>query len=59
MARARRGARTGQAQICVLTPAVERLRFEPHFVCAYTIGNDRITAIADEHYFDQLIYRLL
>jgi hypothetical protein len=33
-------------------PSVAGLRLEPHFVCAYPVGNHRTTAIANKRYFD-------
>jgi hypothetical protein len=51
--RCRRGfARADQAQILVLASSVESLRLEADFVCAYPVGNVRITAIANKGYFD-------
>jgi hypothetical protein len=43
---------TYQAKILVLARAVESLRLEPHLVCAYPVGNEAATAIANEPYFD-------
>ena len=43
---------TYQAEILVLARAVESLRLEPHLVCAYPVGNEAATAIANEPYFD-------
>src|SRR5262245_45869438 len=48
----RRDTRTRQAHVLELLPSVELLRLEPHFVCAYPVGNHRITAIANNRYFD-------
>jgi hypothetical protein len=39
---------TYQAIIFVLTRAVESARLEPHLACAYPIGNDPTTAIANK-----------
>jgi hypothetical protein len=41
-----------QAEIFVLTRAVESSRLEPHLVCAYPLGNEATTAIANKPYFD-------
>jgi hypothetical protein len=43
---------TYQAIIFVLTRAVESSRLEPQLVCAYPIGNDPTTAIANKPDFD-------
>jgi hypothetical protein len=41
-----------QAEILVLTRAVESSRLEPHLVCAYPLGNEATTAIANKAYLD-------
>jgi hypothetical protein len=41
-----------QAPVLAVASAVEALRFEPHRVCAYSVGNGYPAAIADERYFD-------
>src|SRR5262249_11636557 len=38
--------RTRQAHVLEFLPSVAGLRSEPHFVCAYPVGNHRTTAIA-------------
>jgi hypothetical protein len=43
---------TYQAEILVLTRAVESSRLEPHLVCADPVGDDPTTAIANKPYFD-------
>jgi hypothetical protein len=43
---------TYQAEIFVLTHAVESPRLEPHLVGAYPVGNEPPTAIANKPYFD-------
>jgi hypothetical protein len=44
---------TYQAEIFVITRAVESSRLEPQLVCAhYPVGNDPTAAIANKPYFD-------
>ena len=37
---------------------MESLRLKPHFVCAYAVGNDCATVIAEEGNFDHSPLRL-